>query len=838
MAKKQIAKYDKKYLQELEKMESTTPVRVDGNFHKMMEEARRYQSIRVNVAAAAEEYACIFGANKNLYRVIPSMQDGLRPGKRRMLWTWWQLMKEPTKYSDVKEKSKKVNDIIGSTTNIHPHGGSAIYETIVNEGQLFRNNVFTIRRQGNYGNINGQPAGADRYIEMYMTEYLIDCFFDEFWDYCVPMKETYNGEGMEPEYLPAKYPHALFNPQFSGIGYGLASNIPPFNVTEVLEATIKLVKNPDAKIMLIPDFKCGCDVIDNGTFKEINKTGEGKVLMQATYSIDAINNVIRITALPYNIYAQPWIQSIVPLCTKGGTLEGKIKDIRNDTTEADVKITLVLSPDANPDEVMDYLLNKTLLRDTKSVKIRMIDDYEDFEYGVKTYLKEWLEFRRDTIRYKYNKKLVQYLTKQQTNEVLLMVFNKDNAETTLKICKNSNNRASTIEELMRVYKISSLQAGTIADMRLYHFNKETYNRFKEEKKELKKNIDEIMGILHHDSKIDELIIQQMEEGIKKYGHPRHSRVIKPNDVEDNTPDTMHVIGISKSGYIKKLKMKKEMTLGVVGKDNRNVTVLEIGNRDSILVISADGTLSQIPMSSIPDMKEDDIGVEIKRYFDGKGDIIAVLKSPTERDLIRMGKLDLLMITKMGFAKRTLYSELVLKNGKAQKIISLNEGDELANVTMVNDPSLDVVICTSLGNGIRLEMEEIKRIAKTGKGTRIISTKVDEDVVDICVINPTIKHLLYITSAGKMKLTELRYFPRMERKQSTIPLITLDTTERLIGVASAKKTDKVQLYGKKGGNVYDPIGVSEIPVRSRISKGERLQKMPRGECILGYKLYRA
>ena len=498
MAKKKNGQYSKEEVHKLEIQESKEPLRVDGDFHKMMNEVSKHRLIKVNVALAAEEYACIFGANKNLYRVVPSMQDGLRPGKRRMLYSWWNALKRPTKFSDIKEKSKKVNDIMSSSTVIHPHGDTAIYETIVNEGQIFRNNATLIRRQGNYGNVSGQEAGAPRYIEMYMTEYLFDCFFDGFKDYCIPMKETYNGEDIEPEYFPAKYPHALFNPQFSGIGYGLASNIPPFNVTEVLEACIKLIKNPNAKIMLIPDFKNGCDVIDTGEFKAINETGEGKVMVQASYTIDPIQNIIRITSLPLNVFVKPWIEKVVPLCQKGGPLDKKIIDIRNNSTEGDVKLTLVLAKDANPDDVMDYLLKKTSLRMTHSVNLRMIDDYKDFTYGVKSYLKTWLMFRRDSIRYMFNSKLVKTLEREHMLDVLLMVFNGKNAEETLKINRTAKNRADANKKLMERYKITSLQANTITEMHMYQFNEDTYARFKDEKEKLKQDEKTIMEIISDD----------------------------------------------------------------------------------------------------------------------------------------------------------------------------------------------------------------------------------------------------------------------------------------------------------------------------------------------------
>ena len=499
-------------------------------------------------------------------------------------------------------------------------------------------------------------------------------------------------------------------------------------------------------------------------------------------------------------------------------------------------ITLILNKDINPDEIVDYLLKSTELRTTHSVSLKMIDDYVEYEYGIKTFLKDWIDFRRDTIRYMYNYKLVHTLDKQHMNEAMLLVLKGNNAQETIKICKDAKNSAEAVTNLMQRYGITSLQARTISDMRLSQFNKETYDRYKELKKSCEEDLTRIREILSSDNKIDEIIIEQMEEGIKKYGHPRRSKIISLNE-EPDIPDTKYLVGISKSGYIKKLKAKNATVIGQVGKDNRNVTILEIGNRDSIIIVSADGTISKIPVSSIPDMKVEDIGIEIKRYFSGNGDVVAILKAPTKKEEVSMGDHEFLMITKMGYAKRTPYSDMVLKQGKAQKIISLNEGDELTRMILVTDPKLDIVICTSMGNGVRLPISEIKQISKAGKGQRVIEMKIEEDITDLCIINPKMKHLVYITSAGKMKLSELKYFPPMQKRDHPIPLITLDAMERLIGVASVAKGDVIKVFGRKGGNDYDPIGVSSIPVRSRISKGERVVKLPRGEAIIGFKIFR-
>jgi DNA gyrase subunit A len=787
-----------------------------------------------NVADAVLEYSCLFGANKNVYRIAASLNDGLKPGRRRLYWSWWLNEKKPKDTS--KETLKKLRSIKAGTLSsnamaFHPHGDTAMAELIVREGQYWNNNVMAIVPQGSYGNIRGDQAAAGRYAEAKIGEYMIDCFFDDFDKYCVPMKLAYDGETLEPEYLPAKYPHILFNPQFSGIGYGMASNIPPFNVAEVLKATIKLMKEPDTKIMLVPDSPTGADILDEGNFKEINKTGKSKITMRATSEIDYQNNIITFTSLPLQMTTKQVISRIIAL--KLDT----IYDIKDYTKEGEVKLQILLKSDANPDKVLKTLYKKnTGLKMTFPVGITVIDDYAAYEYGVKDLLLEWIEYRRDIVRSMFLNNLQIVQEKLHMNKVLLMVFNKDNIEETIKIAKNSTSRKDTIEKLQKRYKITSLQASTIADMHVYNFNAESYNRYKADKISLDEELKEIKETLAHSSKIDDFIISQLERGIKKWGRPRMSKIVKENNKdEDSIPDTEHLIGISESGYIKKLSLDKNTSIGLVGKENGNLTVMQINNREDILVVDSSGRVSKISVSAIPDMKFDDNGIEISRYFSTNGKIIAVMKLPS-MDVLKSkdDSLCIIFVTKNGLAKKVPISEFKkitdYKNG-----ILLNDGDEVASALFSFDKSSkDVIICTNLGDGIRLAIKDIKTLGKQAKGVNQINLKDGEYVVNACKINPNKKLLFYVTSSGRVKLTDIKYFPAMQRKDDTLSLISLEKSETLIGVSSVGKNDIAMIYRKNGDPVQ--IELKNIKVSTRIAKGEKMVKTPKGDKVIAYKIF--
>ena len=794
--------------------------------------------IQCNVADAVLDYSRIFGANKNLYRTIASLQDGLKPGARRLFYSWWEIENCPTKTDKAtlnKLKYIKVDKLSANTVNYHPHGTSAIDELIGRLGQYWNNNVMTIVPQGSYGNMAGDKPAAGRYREAKRSEYLIDCFFDEFDKYCVPMKLGYDGESWEPEFLPSKYPHILFNPQFSGIGYGLASNIPPFNVAEVLDATIDLIKNPNNKIMLIPDSPTGCDIIDSGNFKEMNETGQSKFAMRANTEIDYLNNVINIKSLPINSSTGSVISKIVDLQKKKEKDFDKIVEIRDYTKEGEVLIQIFLSKDAKPEKILKKLFKKNIgLKATYPVGITVIDDYQEYEYGIKELLLEWISYRQDIVRSMFLNKLQIMVSKQHMNEVLIMVFSKNNIDDTIAIAKNSKSRKETIEKLMKRFKITSIQAGVIADMHVYNFNKDSYNKYLEERDVIEKDINEINECLSDDKKIDEFIIKQLEEGKKKYGRPRMSKIVKENDDNDNISDEDYLIGISETGFAKKISAKYS-SIGPVGKTNSNLVVIDVNNRENLLVVDSSGNVVKVSISAIPDVEAEDIGIELKRFFSINGSVKAVMELPTMDILnVKDDNFGIIFITKNGYAKRVRLSEFK-KITDSKPGILLNEGDEVASAIFSTDISeKSIMISTSIGNCIHLPIEEIRNATSTAKGVSMITLKKDEYVVNASIINPRKKLMFLMTNLGRAKVIESKYCPVMKRKDESINLISLVGNETLLGVSSVTKSDSVMIFHKNGEP--EIVMIKDIEIGSRISKGDKIAKTTRGDSIVGFKIF--
>ena len=793
---------------------------------------------REEAAHAARDYSRLFGANKNLYRAIPSIQDGMKPALRRLLWSWWLADGRPqnTKPETLRKlKFYKGGILSNRSMEYHPHSDSGISDMLGRMGQDFSNNIMYIVKQGSFGNLERSEAASGRYITAKLSEFTIDCFFSDFDKYCVPMKPAYDGDKYEPEYLPAKFPAILFNSQFSAMGYGLAANIPPFNPQEVMEATIQLIKNPNAKPLLIPDIPTGADVLDEGQFEQINETGKGKITVQASAEIDYQSNTIHITSIPLTVKTIDVIESIIKLQKDKHVLE-EIINFENHTKKGDVDLTIVLKKDASPDKVLEKLYSKnTGLRMVFPVGITVIDDYSEKEYGIRRLLLDWIEYRKDDVRAMLLNSLQQVLEKQHMNEVLLMVFSKDNIDDTVKIAKNSSSRRETVERLMKRFDITSLQAGTIADMHVYNFNKDSYERYKEEKIRLKEEVKSINDILEEESNLDQYLIQQLTEGIKKYGAPRRSKVIKMDDkAEDSIPDVDYLIGLTENGYIKKVNISKK-NLGPIGKDRSNLTVLKINNRENLMVIDSTGNVCKISISAIPEMEYDDIGVELKKFFPVRGNIVAMMELPSMKALdVQRDDWTILFMTKKGMGKKVLLSEFKKLTG-VKSGIRLDEGDEVATaIFTINESAKDVIISTNQGNGVRLPIAEFRTYGVVAKGLPMLILKPGEEVVKVSQVTPKKDYFFYITSGGKMKRTEVKLFPTMKRLDQTLSLIQLSEKESLVGISSVGEKDQIMVFKQK--SEPEVISVSDVPIKARLAKGDKLLKMDRSDHVVSYRIF--
>lgn len=782
---------------------------------------------KMNIATAIKEYSIINGINRNVARHIPSGYDGLKPVLRRTLLVLWQ---------DGSKKPQKVNKVAGNVMGLyHPHGDSSIEEVIGRSGQSWNNNLVYIDVFGNIGNEQGDEPAAGRYITCSLSKFANKCFFEDYKYAAVDMKMTYTGDGLEPVYLPAKYPVALVNPQFSSIGYGTAANIAPYNFTEVCEATIALLKDPKVSIHLIPDFPNGCEVLADKYLEEVNKHGSGKVTVRSTVVIDYTNNIINIRSLPLKIGTKDVTSTLARLIVDKKVTG--IKDIKDYTNKMNgVWVQIILDKDTNPDKMLDDLVKKNIgLQKTFNVQIKFIEDYKEKEYSPKEYLLNWIDFRREIVQSMHNKRYVKLMEDKHLNDIKLFIFRKDNVTETIKIIRKSGSLDDIIQKLVARYKdecgMTTLQARAIAGMRMYEFGKDKYQEFVDKDKELKTKIAESEKIIGNPALIDEIIVKELEEGIKLFGTARRSKIISYKKDKKLIDDKLVMVAISKDGFIKKIDFSEYDIIGKLGNMiSQEIIGLAIRNNKSILVFDSTGNISKVPVSGIPEMTPEENGILMTRFFKTEGNIVSVLQEVTDEI---SDEADMVFVTKNGFAKRTNAKEFMsVKDVK--RCMNVNSDDAMIIADMTNtDVKKDIIIYTDAGNGIRLAIQDITRSGANTKGKVIMSMKKDESICGSDFLTLGKKYLFYVTQSGKVKITELKYFPRMNLKDDAISLINLNKNDKLVKILPVNKPDKVRVF-KKHGDAED-ITIADLTPALRVSSGDNLIKTPKGDIVIGAKV---
>ena len=796
--------------------------------------------IQVNIAEKSEEWQKIYGANKNLYRYFPSLIDGLKPVERRVLYG---LYKE----GRYKGRLLKLSRAASNAVEFHPHGDSSIADVCIGMSQDWTNNVPLIYTPGNNGSIRGEAAAAPRYLDVAISDFAYDCYFSDFENSSVDMRLAYTGESYEPVTLPAKYPVAIINGGFSSIGYGFSSNIPPYNFTEICEAVIALIEDPKAKVLIYPDLPTGADLImTKKEAKEIFEKAENdvKIKMRAHANIDYLNNIITFTSVPMQVNTNMIITAINNLRLAGGFDE--IKEVNDRTTDQDgLNLEIVLyhkitvkdkgkeakEVSVNPDEVLAKLYkSKVSLKKTNASSIILIDDFVSDDYSVRDVLLNWIDYRRDMVRASLNNRLSNLLEKQHINKIKVFLCKNDNIEKTLEIAKKSKNIDEYREALMKAYNITSLQAKIIAGMPTSSFNQDSRLAFKDEGEKLEEEIKELSKIIDSDTKVDKVIIKEMEEGIKKYGRGRRSVVVE--DENAIAVNNSCIIGITEDGYIKKI-LQDGKPIGSVSKDSSAMMmVMPAEDTDTLIMFDSAGVKHFLQVSAIPLLKEKNNGLDISKYIKLSKGSRVVSCSVVPKNASNLKDYFFIMITAKGIAKRVSISSFFkskdTQSGSSQAIL-LNDGDELEVVLCTDNENRDIIMFTDYGDGVRYPVSDIQLQLPGSKGSRLVTLKGAEKIMGANLMRPEDQYLVYVTSSGRVKKTELQYFPVMNKKDEPLCLINLDSQEYLVSVKSVSGNEKLMFYKKKSGS--ETLNVSDIPVKTRAAKADKMLKCPKGDVIL-------
>lgn len=772
-----------------------------------------------NIYKYCEYLMMIYGNNVNIARTIPDFRDGLKPVERRILVS---MVKDLHMMPGNKVKvARIVGEVLGK---YHPHGDSSVYESLVSLGQWWKNQLCLVAKDGNYGTVKGDKSAAARYIEGSVSNVAYENYFACWTNNITEFMLNYDGERMEPEYLPSLAPMVLMRGIF-GMGYGNSTGIPYFNPNEVLDLTIELIKNPKKKnVVLIPDSTLGCQIVDTD-WKEICDTGFGSFVYRGNSYIDDDGNIV-ITSIPHITTTAGIIESLADLM-KAKKIDG-IEDIVDKTEETedsvDIKILVKVKKGFNPEQIQALIYKVTLLQHTFAVKMNVVYEFENYHFSLKSLLLNWIEFRRETKRRYYASTYNDARQTMHIHEALIKLLVK-NDEKVINLIRKCKNRKEVTDMLISKFDLTDIQADAISGMRLYKLAKDDLGKFKDVLKEASKVEARVRNFLFDDDLIDKEIIQELKDFKKKYGVERKSQVIQLSS-EDNIPNTEHIIIITKKGFIKKLDASNYVGAGEVSKDDAVLQVLHINNRKTMLLFDTEGKVYTLDVKDIPETGEG-VGALMTNFIKTTKPIVSALEKK-EAGEEGTYKEYYIFATKKGIVKKSLVSNYSGAISSGIIAILLKDGDKLVSVEHMKGDK-DLIIYTKKGHYIKFNTSEISETLRQSMGVIGIKLKSADSVIGTSIVTKGKDSVVILTSKGNGKQCQVRNFDNFSRAGAGSILTPLDAKETIVDVGCYNKKDDIVVYTTSG---TETVKVKDIPELIKMSKCKKVISVKRGEKIIG------
>ncbi|MBR4681726.1 MAG: DNA gyrase subunit A [Elusimicrobiaceae bacterium] len=794
-----------------------------------------------DIANEMRSYYIDYAMSVIVGRALPDVRDGLKPVHRRVLYSMNEM---GLKYNKAYKKSARVvGDVLGK---YHPHGDSAVYDTLVRMVQDFSLRKPLIDGQGNFGSIDGDSAAAMRYTECRLHKISEEMLGDLDKD-TVKMIPNYDGSLMEPSVLPAKLPALLVNGS-SGIAVGMATNIPTHNLGEVCDGIIEYIKNPDIsvkdmmKIIKGPDFPTGAMIRGTKGIYEYFETGHGSVKVQATTEIEERKNgreAIIVTAIPYQVNKTSLIESIVALVRDKKVTD--ISDIRDESDRRGMRLVIEVKRDGNAQVVLNHLFKHTQLQTSFPVNMLAIVDGRPRVLPLKEVMKAYVKHRKEVItnRTKFD------LNKAQKREhilngLLIAIANMDEVVAIIRKAKDPTEAKLT---LMQRFTLTEVQAQAILDMRLHQLTQLSALAIENERKDLLKLIEELQGILASPQKILDIIVAELTDLKKTYGDPRRTQIgpdMTDFSMEDLIEKEEVVITISNDGYAKRIplstyKSQNRGGKGIIGSKTKEEDFMEhlfiTSSHATILMFTSRGRVFALRAFEIP---------EGNRMAKGKA-LVNLLQITGEEKVTSAVAIEdfdpkhcentyLTMCTRLGSIKRVELSEFANIRRTGIIAIGLEEGDVLVGVQTTHGKS-DIIVATKNGKSIRFDENQVRAMGRPAKGVRAINLGADDVVVGMehAPVDAPQPDVLSVCENGFGKRTEFSEYKRQNR--GGMGVITIKTSARngsVVGIKLVDESKDLMIVTEKGMTIR--VRCADIRSVGRNAQGVTLAKMEPGDKI--------
>jgi DNA gyrase subunit A len=774
-------------------------------------------------------------------RALPDIRDGLKPVHRRILFAMNQ--NNLTFSAKYRKSAFVVGEVMG---NYHPHGDAAIYATLVGMAQPFTLRYPLITGQGNFGSIDGDSAAAMRYTEAKMSRLASELLRD-INKQTVDFRPNYDGTKQEPTVLPTAVPNLLLN-GILGIAVGMATNIAPHNLREIVDATNHLIDNEDSSVADLlqfvkgPDFPTGGIAFSSADIAHAFTHGKGGVVTRGEAEIvetKAGQSTIVITSIPYRVNKSSLIEAMADL-VRDKKLEG-IKDIRDEST-SDIRVVIELKSGAYPQNILNFLYKHTQLETTFHYNMVALVDGVPQTVSLKTCLEEFIKHRKEVIR-----RRTEYdLAKALDEEHILLGLKKalDHIDQIIKLIKASKDTPTAHANLMKEFKFSDRQATAILEMRLQKLAGLERKKIEDQLKAVQAFIKECQDILKNPKRVVAIIKTELSDIRERYGDDRRTKIVKNGaknfSIEDVIPDEDSVLVLTSGGYIKRTdpdeyKKQKRGGVGVVDintKEEDFITHLITTTTHSELLFFTDkGKAYKIKMYDIPEGKRATRGKSIMNFLalEGSEKVTSILPMPKE---IKKGSdLSLFLVTKQGTGKKVSASSFHDVRRSGIIAIRLDAGDELVSASFVEKGD-NVTLVTSDGQSIRFDQDDVREMGRAAGGVRVMKLDKGASVVGADTVKKGSNdgEILVISANGYGKKTPLKEYKVQGRGGSGIK--TIKVTEKTGDLISARiitpDLEEAVAISKKSQVIR--CALTEIPTLGRDTQGVRVMKLREGDSL--------
>ena len=769
----------------------------------------------------------------NVSRAIPDVRDGLKPVHRRILYSMHEL--GLTYDKAFRKCARIVGDCLGK---YHPHGDSSVYDALVRLAQDFSINFPLVDGHGNFGSVDGDPAAAMRYTEARMSKLASEMLRDLDKE-TVDFYPTFDDTGMQPTVLPSRFPNLLVNGS-DGIAVGMATNIPPHNLGEVIDGVIALIDNPEIDVdglmeyVLAPDFPTGAVIMGRSGIKKAYRTGRGSIIIRSRCEIEEYQSGqmtrtrIVVTEIPYQVNKAKLIESIADL-VRDKRIEG-ISDIREESDRHGMRIVIEVKKDANAQVVLNTLYKHTNLQISDGIIMLALVDGTPRILNLKECLHYYLEHQKEIIvrRTKYD--LVK--TEERAHILRGLVIAQAHINEVVKICRTAVDKTDCVNKLTEKFELDERQATAVAELRLYRLSHLEVDKLKEELAQLEATIKDLKDILAHESRVLQVIKDDLLEIKRKYPSDRKTEIaVDYNEIEDADliPVEQVVVSMTHTGYAKRLPVSEYRAqhrggTGITAhrpKDEDFVSHMFVcSSHDDILLFSNFGRVYKIKAYEIP---------EAARAARGRAivNIVQIAQEEKITTLIPIGESRsgfVVMATRQGLIKKTSLKAFTRINRNGKIAIKMNKGDDLISVEFSTGRN-EIMIASKFGKCIRFHERNVRATGRGTAGVKAMKLDKGDVLVDMLVVDKT-KDILTVTSKGYGKRSNVEDYRVQGRAGKGIKAGVFNkVTGDLVNLKQVTEDDDVMIISDSGTVIR--MHCSDISRIGRNTKGVRLMRLKRG-----------